>query len=180
MSNFVEDGALEDAERGAGVRHVEPINFKLAFGEMRKLGSNLQFTSSLDQASQLLTSGNAVMVQTAAGRILPLEREGLHVGFTAIGIRSPDFWEIPKGAKDKAQAEAFLSFIASCTPCSSELARLTAYAGPNARGDRSAGASAAYLPSNPRVEKSTWAPNLAYWSKHATEITDRFTAFVNS
>jgi putative spermidine/putrescine transport system substrate-binding protein len=182
MEKYLTDGTLEYALIADGVPKdsLYPLDLKRAIAKLKTLGNDVVLVDSLAQASQLLTSGDAVMIQTAAGRILPLKNAGLPVDFAPVGERGEAIFTIPKGAKNSANAMKFLAYIASCASCSQQMARLTAYSGANKDG--ATGLPAAIkdqLPSSPKVVAQSFAQDDKWWSQNAGQAQSAFDAFLN-
>ena len=178
MESYIEDGTLEDAALGAGVpvNRLYPLDINKAINEMKSLGSNLVLVSSLAQASQLLQSGSAVMIQSAIGRILPLMSQGYAISL--VGERAPSIFTIPKGAPHTALAQKFFSFIASCQKCTATMERETAYGGPNKNGIKLVPPRIRkLLPYDPQVDRNSYFQNLAWWSKNAARAQQAFQTF---
>ena len=182
MEKYIQDGTLEYALLGDGVAKegLYPLDLDRAIRKMEGLGDDLVLVDSLAQASQLLSSGDAAMIQTASGRIIPLKNAGLPVDFAPIGLRADSAFTIPKGAKNAANAQKFLAFIASCASCSQTMARLTAYSGPNKNGaDGLSAAQKALLPTSPTVIAQAPAQDNQWWSENGAKAQAAFDKFAN-
>ncbi len=182
MEKYIQDGTLEYAQLGAGVPKASlyPLNVDAALKSLDKLGNNVVFVDSLAQASQLLTSGDALMIQTAAGRMLALQNAGLAVGYNPVGQNGGSYFCIPKGAPHAAEAMKFLAFMASYAKGSTTMADMTGYAGPNAAGnDAAKGAGAALLYTNPTVAALGFPVDLSWWTPANTAMaTTQFNAWL--
>lgn len=178
MEKYLQDGTLEAAVVGTGVPldQIYPLDVEKAIAAMSSLGSDLILVDSLAQASQLLQSGSVVMIQTAIGRILPLESQGYAISL--VGQRGPSFFTIPKGARNTTVAQKFLAFITSCKECTATMERMTAYGGPNKDGIQLVSEERRkLLPYDPEVQKNTWAPNLEWWGENAEAAQEAFQRF---
>jgi putative spermidine/putrescine transport system substrate-binding protein len=183
MEKYLQDGTLEYALLADGVPKdkLYPLDVNRAITKLKSLGDDVIFVDSLAQASQLLTSGEAVMIQSASGRMIPLINAGLPVGFEPNGERAPFVFTIPKGAKNAENAMKFLKFVASCASCSQTMARLTGYSGPNKDGDKGLSAGErAYLPTNPSVVAKSFPQDIEWWTKNAEEAQAAFDKFFGS
>lgn len=180
MEKYLTDGTLEYALLADGVdkEEIYPLDLDRATAKLRELGDDLVLVDSLAQASQLLTSGDAVMIQTASGRILPLQSAGLPVGFSPVGLRGTSVFTVPNGAANTSEAMKFLAYVASCTECSQAMARATGYAGANAEGREGLSEEvAALLPSDPQVQSQTFQQDDTWWSENAADAQTAFDEF---
>lgn len=180
VESYIQDGTLEYALLGSGVpkEDLYPLDLERATETLTNASENLVVVDSLAQASQLLTSGNAVMIQTASGRVLPLQEAGLSVAFNAVGQTAPSFFAVPKGAPHAEEAMKFLSYIATCEECSTTMGTKTGYSGPNAKGNEQVtGEAKQYLPSNPKVRELSFPVDLDWWGENAEKAQHAWDAF---
>jgi putative spermidine/putrescine transport system substrate-binding protein len=182
MEKYIQDGTLEYAQLGAGVpkESLYPLDVDAALASLDKLGDNVVFVDSLAQASQLLIAGDVLMTQTAAGRMLALQKAGLEVGYNPVGQNGGSYFCIPTGAPHAAEAMKFLAFMASDEQGSTTMANMTGYAGPNAAGNEAAtGIGAALLYTNPEVAALGFPVDLTWWTPENTEMaTTKFNAWL--
>lgn len=182
MEKYIQDGTLEYALLGAGVPKDElyPLDIDKAIESLRSLDDNVVFVDSLAQASQLLTSGDVVMTQTAAGRMLALMDAGLEVGYNPVGQNGGSYFCIPKDAPHRDEAMKFLAFMAAHEEGSTTMVEMTGYAGPNKAGNAAAtGAGAEMLYSNPEVAALGFPVSLEWWTPENTEeATKAFQEFL--
>lgn len=173
MEKYIQDGTLEYALLGSGVpkEQLYPLDYNKAIDELKKMGDNIVWVDSLAQASQLLISGDVVMTQTAAGRMLALQKAGLNVAYNPVGQNGGSYWCIPKGAPHAEEAMKMLGYIVSTPECSTTMANMTGYAGPNAAGnDAATGMGAAFLFTNPDVYALGFPVNLNWWTPENTQL----------
>jgi putative spermidine/putrescine transport system substrate-binding protein len=173
MEKYIQDGTLEYAQLGAGVPkdQLYPLDYNAAIDQLKTMGDNIVWVDSLAQASQLLISGDIVMTQTAAGRMLALQKAGLDVAYNPVGQTGGSYWCIPKGAPHADEAMKMLGYIAATPECSTTMANLTGYAGPNAAGnDAATGMGAAFLFTNPEVNALGFPVDLSWWTPENTTL----------
>lgn len=182
MEKYIQDGTLEYAQLGAGVpkESLYPLDVDAALLSLDKLGNDVVFVDSLAQASQLLIAGDVLMTQTAAGRMLALQKAGLEVGYNPVGQNGGSYFCIPAGAPHAAEAMKFLAFMASYEQGSTTMANATGYAGPNKAGNEAAtGIGAALLYTNPDVAALGFPVDLAWWTPANTEMaTTKFNSWL--
>lgn len=172
MEKYIQDGTLEHALLGAGVpkEEIYPLDIDAAIKSIETLGDSVVWVDSLAQASQLLVAGDVIMTQTAAGRMTALQQAGIDIGYNPVGTNGGSYFCIPKGAPNKDAAMKFLAWIVRNPQCSTTMAELTGYAGPNKAGNEAAGgANVEYLFSKPEVYKKTIPIDLDWWTTENTE-----------
>lgn len=183
IESYIQDGTLEYALLGDGVNKDDlyPLDLDRAVDTLLGVADDLIVVDSLAQASQLLTSGDAVMIQTASARMLALQEEGFEYEYHAVGQTGGSFWAVPQGAPNKEEAMAFLAWAAECVECTTLLGELTAYSGPNAEGNTHVtGDVADLLPSNPDVMEISFPVDLEWWGDNTEEAQDAFNRFMTS
>lgn len=182
MEKYIQDGTLEYSLLGQGVPKEElyPLDIDKAIAGLESLGDEVVFVDSLAQASQLLISGDVKMTQTAAGRMLALQKGGLEVGYNPVGQTGGSYFCIPTGAPHAEEAMKFLAFITSYPEGSTMMADLTGYAGPNKAGnDAAQGMGSALIFTNPEVQALGFPVSLDWWTPENTEkATEAFNAFL--
>jgi len=183
IESYIQDGTLEYALIGDGVdkNDLYPLDLDRAVDKLNAVADDLIVVDSLDQASQLLTSGDATLIQSASARMLALQEEGLDVGYTPVGQTGGSYWVVPKNAPNKEAAMEFLAWAADCVECSTVLGELTAYSGPNAEGNTMVeGDVAEMLPSDPDVAELSFPVDLDWWGENTEEAQDAFNRFMTS
>lgn len=183
IESYIQDGTLEYALLGDGVSRDElyPLDLDRAVDALLAVQEDLIVVDSLDQASQLLTSGDAVMIQTASARMLALQEEGFDFEYQAVGQTGGSYWAVPEGAPNAEAAMEFLAFAAECVECATVLGELTAYAAPNAEGNTEVtGDVAEMLPSNPDVIDISFPVDLEWWGENAEDAQNAFNTFMTT
>jgi len=183
IESYIQDGTLEYALMGDGVdkNDLYPLDLDRAVDTLNAVADDLIVVDSLDQASQLLTSGDATLIQSASARMLALQEEGLDVGYTPVGQTGGSYWVVPKNAPNKEGAMEFLAWASECVDCSTLLGELTAYSGPNAEGNTKVeGDVAEMLPSDPEVAEISFPVDLDWWGENTEEAQDAFNRFMTS
>lgn len=183
IESYIQDGTLEYALIGDGVdkNDLYPLDLDRAVDKLNAVADDLIVVDSLDQASQLLTSGDATLIQSASARMLALQEEGLDVGYTPVGQTGGSYWVVPKNAPNKEAAMEFLAWAADCVECSTVIGELTAYSGPNAEGNtKIEGDVAEMLPSAPDVAELSFPVDLDWWGENTEEAQDAFNRFMTS
>ena len=149
-----------------------------AFKKLDALKGNIQWWEAGAQPPQFLVAGDVVMSTVYNGRIDAAQREGknLQVIWTG-GIYDLDYWTIPKGAKNKAEAEKFIAF--SSTPEAQQ-----AYASKITYGPVNVNTfkrldynTLKNLPTSTANIKDQVQANLKFWTDHGEDLEQRFTAW---
>ena len=149
-----------------------------AFKKMDALKGNIQWWEAGAQPPQFLVAGDVVMSTVYNGRVDAAQREGknLQVIWTG-GIYDLDYWTIPKGAKNKDEAEKFIAFAS--TPAAQQ-----AYASKIAYGPVNVNTfkrldynTLKNLPTSTANIKDQVQSNLKFWTDHGEELEQRFTAW---
>jgi putative spermidine/putrescine transport system substrate-binding protein len=117
---------------GVSISEVYPLTeekIRLAYRALDKIKPRvLKWWKVEAQATQMLVDREVDYAMTAAGRLAVLKRQGANVGFEwNQGNLNGDSWVIPKGAKNKANAMAFLAWFASNPRRQGEFAQLIPY-----------------------------------------------------
>lgn len=149
-----------------------------AFKKMDELKGNIQWWEAGAQPPQFLVAGDVVMTTVYNGRVDAAQREGknLAVIWTG-GIYDLDYWTIPKGSKNKAEAEKFIAF-ASTPEAQHNYASKIAYGPVNVNAfKRMDYKMLANLPTSTANIKDQVQANLKFWTDHGEELEQRFTAW---
>lgn len=89
-----------------------PINLDAAFTKIRTLRDHLVFADGYAQLAQYLADGEIDMAIIPNGRVGPLARAGRPVAINwNQHLRFGNFFAIPKGARNKANATRFLAWV---------------------------------------------------------------------
>jgi putative spermidine/putrescine transport system substrate-binding protein len=91
-----------------------PINLDAAFNKIRELGDNLIFADGYAQLAQYLSDGEIDLAIIPNGRLEPMVRSGRPVAINwNQHLRFANFFTIPRGAPNVANAGKFLGFVAN-------------------------------------------------------------------
>jgi putative spermidine/putrescine transport system substrate-binding protein len=149
-----------------------------AFKKLDELKGNIQWWEAGAQPPQFLVAGDVAMSTVYNGRIDAAQREGKNLAITWTGaIYDLDYWVIPKGAKNKDQAEKFIAF-ASTPEAQYNYASKIAY-GPvnNNAFKRMDYKMLSQLPTSTANIKDSVQANLQFWADHGEELEQRFAAW---
>src|SRR5690625_4175074 len=128
IESYIQDGTLEYALMGDGVNKNDlyPLDLDRAVDALNAVADDLIVVDSLDQASQLLTSGDATLIQTGSARMLALQEEGLDVGYIPVGQTGGSYWVVPKNAPNKEAAMEVLAWAGDGDECATARGECTA------------------------------------------------------
>src|SRR3990167_10138348 len=149
-----------------------------AFKKMSELKSNIQWWEAGAQPPQFLVAGDVALTTVYNGRIDAAQREGknLQVIWTG-GIYDLDYWTIPKGSKNKAEAEKFIAF-ASTPEAQHNYASKIAYGPVNVNTFKRLDYNTLKnLPTSTANIKDQVQANLKFWTDHGEDLEQRFTAW---
>ncbi|TAL82524.1 MAG: ABC transporter substrate-binding protein [Candidimonas sp.] len=155
-----------------------PAGVDRAFKKLDQLKPNIQWWEAGAQPPQMLAAGDVVMSTAYNGRIDAAQREGQPLKNVWNGsIYDLDYWVIPMGSPNKAEAEKFIKFATSTGP-------QVAYAQHIAYGPVNKAAISklspkilAELPNSPANAKSALFSDNTFWTDHGEELDQRFTAW---
>nr|WP_314418667.1 ABC transporter substrate-binding protein [uncultured Pseudomonas sp.] len=150
-----------------------------AFRKLDQIKSQLQWWEAGAQPMQFLASGDVVMSTAFNGRVFSAQESGAPVKIVWNGsIYAIDSWAIPKGSKNKAVAEQFISF--SLRPENQKIH--TATLGYGSTSLHTAAlldpALAARLNTAPSNLAQAMPMNSGFWVDHGEELEQRFNAWV--
>ncbi|MBA5636606.1 ABC transporter substrate-binding protein [Duganella sp. LX20W] len=149
-----------------------------AFKKLDALRPHIQWWEAGAQPAQFLVAGDVVMSTAYNGRIDAAQREGknLQVNWTG-GIYDLDYWVIPKGSPNKAEAEKFIAF-ASTPEAQKVYAGKIAYGPTNKNTLKLLDAKTlSGLPTAAANVKDAVQNNLQFWTDHGEDLEQRFTAW---
>ncbi|TCT03375.1 ABC transporter substrate-binding protein [Paralcaligenes ureilyticus] len=155
-----------------------PEGVDRAFKKLDQLKPNIQWWEAGAQPPQMLAAGDVVMSTAYNGRIDAAQREGQPLKNVWNGsIYDLDYWVIPTGSPNKAEAEKYIKFATSTGP-------QVAYAQHIAYGPVNKAAITklspkilADLPNSPANAKSALFSDNTFWTDHGEELDQRFTAW---
>jgi len=110
------DASFEIALLADGVapKDLYPIDFDRAIKKLNELKSDMVFYSSYPEVQQLLSSGTASIAVSVTGQFNALKRAGLDVTVQwNQAFLSPNFFVVPKTAKNKDNAFALATAMAN-------------------------------------------------------------------
>jgi putative spermidine/putrescine transport system substrate-binding protein len=149
-----------------------------AFRKLDQLKPHIQWWEAGAQPPQLLAAGDVVMSSAYNGRIATAQKEGkkLAISWTN-NIYDFDFWAIPTGAPNRAEAYQFIAF-ASRPENQKVFAGEIPYGPTNLKGTALVDkAIAADLPTAPQNMKGALASNTEFWVEHSEDLEQRFNAW---
>ena len=151
-----------------------------AFKKLDQLKPNIQWWEAGAQPPQFLVAGDVVMSTAFNGRIDAAQREGKNLKVVWTGsIYDLDYWVIPKGSPNKAQAEQFIAYSLSAKP-QAEYAKHIAYGPANVAAIKSLDAKTlANLPNSPANGKNAVLQDAAFWTDHGDELEQRFASWAS-
>ena len=149
-----------------------------AFKKLDELKPNIQWWEAGAQPPQFLVAGDVAMSTAYNGRIDSAQREGKNLKVVWAGsIYDLDYWVIPKGSPNKAAAEKFIAY-ASSPEAQKNYAQKIAYGPINNNALKMLDAKTlADLPTSAKNSKDAVANNLKFWTDHAEDLEQRFTAW---
>lgn len=155
-----------------------PEGVDRAFSKLDQLKPNIQWWEAGAQPPQMLAAGDVAMSTAFNGRIDAASREGqpLKVVWNE-SIYDLDYWVIPTGSPNKAQAEQYIKFASSTAP-QAAYAQQIAYGPVNkaAIGQLSPKVLAD-LPNSPENIKNALLSSYQFWADHGEELDQRFSAW---
>jgi putative spermidine/putrescine transport system substrate-binding protein len=176
---------LEFALMADGVAHKDiyqvlstPAGVDRAFKKLDQLKPNIQWWEAGAQPPQMLAAGDVIMSTAYNGRIDAAQREGrpLKVVWNQ-SIYDLDYWVIPTGSPNKAEAEKYIRFATSTDP-QVAYAQHIAYGPVNKQAlSKLSSKILVDLPNSPENGKNALFSNYEFWADHGEELEQRFTAW---
>lgn len=174
-------GVLEMALLADGVPRAElyPLDLDRAFAKLDQIRDSTTFYNTNEQGMQLLTSGQVVAASVPNGRVYNAIADGAKLDYTwQDGVLYIDYWAVPKGAANKDKAMDFIAFASGAEP-QAKLAEEIPYGGSNEGANK-------LIPADRQAELPTGADNLArqvtpdldWWAKNLTSVTERWQAWL--
>ncbi|WP_397449356.1 ABC transporter substrate-binding protein [Pseudomonas sp. NA-150] len=150
-----------------------------AFRKLDRIKPEIQWWEAGAQPMQFLASGDVVMSTAFNGRVFAAQESGANIHIVWKGsIYAIDSWAIPKGSKNKAQAEQFIEF--SLRPQSQKIH--TEKLGYGSTNLETAAllepALAARLNTAPNNLEQAMPIDSEFWVNHGEELEQRFNAWV--
>lgn len=149
-----------------------------AFKKLTELKPNIQWWEAGAQPPQFLVSGDVAMSTAYNGRIDAARREGKNLQIAWFGgIYDLDYWTIPTGSPNKAQAMKFIEF-ASTAKAQAEYAKNIAYGPTNKQALASLDdKTLAQLPTAPNNVKDALQFNIKFWADQGETLEKRFSSW---
>lgn len=164
----ISSGLFEAALLGDGVPKdkLYPLDIDRAFKKLDQIKPQiLKFWSTGAESVQMLADQQVVGTAAWNGRVDSLTKQGLPVASTwNQAILQTDYWAIPKGAKNSANAQKFIEF-ASRPDRQAEFSKLITYSPTNAKAFADIDAARQdLLPTSPNHVDVTIASSNEFWS----------------
>lgn len=156
-----------------------PAGVDRAFKKLTELKPYIQWWEAGAQPPQMLAAGDVVMSTAYNGRISAANQEN-HLSLKTVwnqNIYDLDYWVIPTGTPNKAQAEQFIKFATSPGP-QAAYSHQIAYGPTNKAAIKNLDAKTlADLPNSPENGKNALLSSYDFWADHGEELEQRFTAW---
>lgn len=176
-------GTLEFALLADGVlpNGLYPLDVDRAFEKLEEIRSSIRvwWTDGTEPVNLLLAK-QVIMTSAWSGRIYALERARNEIAYSWDGAANElDYWVVPRGSKNVAQASRFIAFASEAEPMARQ-AEMTAYGPANVR-------AIDYVDPQVRpalpTESANWAKsfvvNAEWWEKNEREMTERWLQWKN-
>ena len=173
---------LEVAIMATGVpkEKVYPIDIDKAYASLAKIKPDVdKWWSAGAIPAQLLNDNEVVMATAWNGRIYAIQQTGAKVApVWKDGLLRTDVWAIPKGAKNKDNAQKFSAFITMAVP-QARISCIIPYGFVNSQSaalvppDR-----LPQLPTAPDTLKQMLIYNVGWWTENRDEVLGRWNKFL--
>ena len=171
-------GVIEAALLADGVPadKLYPLDLDRAFKKLDTIKGDIIWWEGGAQSQQLLASGEAPLGLFWNGRLTALANDGMPVGVSwTDNITAADALVVPKGAKDRAAAMAFIA-EATSAKAQADFAAATGYAPINLGSPELMDAD--LRKTLPDAQTATQInADMAYWAAHRDEIGNRWYAW---
>ncbi len=103
---------------GVSADRLYPLDLERAYRSLSRIKPHVvKWSSSAATPTQALVDGEAHLAAAALGRIMRLKEDGAPVDFEwNQGLIQHDYWAIPRGAKNYANALKFIEFVSRPEP----------------------------------------------------------------
>jgi putative spermidine/putrescine transport system substrate-binding protein len=164
---------------GVPMDELYPLDVDRAFEKLDEIKDETIFYDTNEQAMQLITSGEAVMGTAPNGRVFNAINDGQPIDYTwNQGGLFIDYWAVPKGAPNAANAMRFIEF-ASQAERQAEMAQLIPYGGTNESAvDLLDEEVLDNLPTAPDNFELQYVPDAEWWAENIEEVTERWQAWL--
>lgn len=170
-------GVLEIALMADGVApdRLYPLDVDRAFAKLDSIKKDTIFYTTNEQGVQLLASGEASIGILPNGRAYHAKNNGQPIEATFNnGVMFVDYWVVPRGAKNSANAMKFINFV-SDVGGQMKVGRIMAYGGNNPKAD------AQYdhkhqvnMPTSVKNEATLTKIDPDWWAKNLTSVFKRW------
>lgn len=149
-----------------------------AFRKLDEIKPHIQWWEAGAQSTQFLVAGDVVMSTSFSGRIDAAQREGKPLQLVWSGsIYEMDYWAIPKGSPNKDLAHKYIDSTVSTT-AQLAYAHQISYGPVNMRASKQLDEKTlAKMPVAPANAAQALKMNGEFWTEHAEELQQRFTAW---
>lgn len=176
----LEFALLADGVKPADVYKVlsTPAGVDRAFKKLDELRPSIQWWDAGAQPAQFLVNGDVVMSTAFSGRIITAEKEGQPLDIVWNGALSDyDYWVIPKGSSNKAEAMKFINFTTTPRAQADYLARQPGGPVNKAALAKMTPDQLKNLPNTPEHAKSGLVTSREFWNEHGDDLDQRFAAW---
>lgn len=175
---------LEFALMAAGVppEKVYPIDMDKAFASYDKIKrAVVKWWETGAVPTQLLTDREVTMTSVWNGRMAAIQQAGVPAAVSwHQGLLKRDAWAIPKGARNKVQAQKLAAYSTMAIPMA-RLAMLIPYGSVNSGSDQYIPAARQeVLPSAPAIKSQLLPYDYMWWVDNRDAVTARFNRWVLS
>lgn len=180
MSANLGDGSVLEAALladGVSIDNLYPLDVDRAFKSLERLGKdNIIWHSTNQEPIQQLTSGEVALATSFNGRVIPADRSGAMIGFTAeYGGVSGDYLGVVKTTAHGPEAFKLIDYMVSDSVADAEYMKLTTYTSPNTEALGSVPQDlASTLPTNPALKGKVFVKNDAWWADNLEKTLLRF------
>lgn len=173
---------LEVAIMATGVpkEKVYPIDIEKAFASLAKIKPHVdKWWTAGAQPAQLLNDKEVTMATAWNGRLYAIQQSGAPVKVIwKDQLLRTDVWSIPKGAKNKENAQKLTAFITMAAP-QARLSSLIPYGFVNDKAAAMLPASRlAQLPTAPELKQDLLVYDTAWWADNRDAVLARWNKFL--
>lgn len=178
-------GNLEFALMADGVKPADvykvlatPAGVDRAFRKLDALRPQIQWWDAGAQPAQFLVAGDVVMSTVFTGRIITAQKAGQPLDIVWNGaIADYDYWVIPKGSENKADAMKFINYSIGAQQQADYLARQPGGPANTAALAKMTPEQLKNLPNTPEHRKVGLPNSREFWDEHGDDLDQRFTAW---
>lgn len=157
-----------------------PEGVARAFAKLDQIKPHIVWWEAGAQPPQLLASGDLVMTSVYNGRIAAARKEGRNLEIVWNGsIYDFDYWAIPKGSPNLADAYKYIEFASRPAPQAQFSAEVPYGPTNNAAVGTMDPAIAATLPTAPANLVGAFATDTEFWVEYGEDLEQRFNAWAS-